>query len=167
MHEDFGVHGDLKPEHVLTGFEGELGPWLLDPLGPLAGKLLGTVGWQLPLPGSSPPALSDLVAMAQIVGACWNDALPWTGGLAYSLNNINNGRFGRGLSLEALRDGLSRAYSEVPEPWRAWAQRSVDRFYASWQRGLWQPENPEDSEWIRDHLRELAAIPAWEGDDQG
>ncbi len=84
LHTSYGPHGDLKPEHVLTTLEGTREVVLIDPLGPITGEAVGSQGWQLPLPSvhdahHGSKGLADLAALAQIIGACWGNALPWDG----------------------------------------------------------------------------------------
>lgn len=172
LHRVYGPHGDLKPEHVWSDFEGRAPVTLIDPLGPLTGEAIGSIGWQLPLPRAfASPLLADLIAVAQIVAACWRDPLEWDGRLAYRLCNLHNGRFAGDVSPAELRRRLPAAARRVPEPWRGWLLGCVDALYAAWQalaeRGHGDDGRARDEGWIHGQLAALAAMPVWPGDERG
>lgn len=171
LHATYGPHGDLKPEHVRLDFDGQQAPVLIDPLGPLTGELFGSFGWQLPLPIGVSPLLADIVALSQVVAACWGDGQPWRGRLASALHNLHNGRFACNVRPSALRAEAAVGLPHVPEPWRAWALTGADALLEAWciaENARWvQGARACDPGWIDAHLAALAAIPPWSGDDRG
>ncbi len=171
LHATYGAHGDIKPEHVRLDSAGRQVPVLIDPLGPLTGVLFGSFGWQIPLPHGACSLMADVAALAQIVAACWGDALPWDGRLAYALKNLHNGRFSCGVRPAELQAETRAGLPKVPEPWRGWALTAADAMLEGWSIAydLRSPIGMRagNSVWLAQHLAELSAMPLWEGDDEG
>lgn len=126
LHAGFGMHGDLKPDHVF--FDGDR-PVLIDPL-PSPGWL-GSVGYALPFPvDPEAPAevrregerMRDLAALLAITVRCWSRTMGWDAGFLSGLLNRGNGRFGRGFDPEAASRRASLACAGLPAPLEALVQ---------------------------------------------
>jgi hypothetical protein len=118
LHESFGGHGDLKPEHVFVD-DGRV--TFIDPL-PEGVEWVGSLGYALPIAGGADDGpLRDLASLAAILAELWGGTVGWDGQFVYCVANLRNGRF-RCPGFE-LADGLQRmreGTTSVPVPIRAW-----------------------------------------------
>ncbi len=132
LHQRFGAHGDIKPEHVLWSGPDAV---LIDPLPAAQHWLMGSIGYSLPglcvpergRPETREHALVDLASLAAIIAESYGGTLGWSGRLTYILANRGNGRFGRGAGPEDLRPLAEQGTQTVPPPLRTWVLDVVDQ----------------------------------------
>jgi hypothetical protein len=135
LHDDFGSHGDLKPEHVfLDG--GEVA--FIDPL-PERGEWIGTPGYVPPMHRGGRP--DDLGSLAAILAELWGGTLGWrdwfrrrrvyweTGDERY-LEMLREGAFGAPAPIRQWIEEVGQKILDCRELRDAWSSQTV-----RWCRG--------------------------------
>ncbi|MCZ6690955.1 MAG: phosphotransferase [Planctomycetota bacterium] len=154
LHDVFGAHGDIKPDHIFLQGPDRMVKFI-DPLS--HPHWLGSVGYMLGWHRSAGPddeearGLRDLGALVAIIAEMHGGDVGWDGGLVYLLANRGNGRFGRGLDFDRVRDDLRKGLSEVPSRLQSWAMEMGERYLDHIEGG-----GIPDKGYCRGKLKELA-----------
>jgi hypothetical protein len=155
LHESFGRHKDLKPDHIFVNGTEVV---FIDPL-PRQGDWLGTLGYLLPAgPWRVPEEpLEDLAALAAIIAEVWGAQVGWNERFVRELLNSINGRFGTPVNplriLEILEKMREDFRPVVPPSLREWVLEVTRTVLRTWV--LSGPMLPE-SGWSRAQLETLA-----------
>lgn len=141
LHDTFGGHGDLKPEHIFLD-DGRV--VFIDPL-PEQCEWAGSLGYALPLFGPDQGRLKDLGGMAAILAELWGGTVGWDERFVYRVANLHNGRFScRGFELGHVLSRMQEGTASVPPAVRSWILEAG--------QGLVAAEGPE---WCRGRLEAL------------
>jgi hypothetical protein len=153
LHDAFGGHGDLKPDHIFVdGDEVRF----VDPLGDDS-EWMGSIGYALPFVAQTAgPLAADLAALAAVLAEVWGGTVGWDGRLAYALVNQLNGRFGRYLPPEQVLARMREGLRGVPPPVASWVLE-VGRTVLRVRPAAGGHATP-DAAWCRARLSALAAM---------
>ena len=145
LHRTFGPHGDLKPNHIFLTNDGVK---FIDPLVP--NRWIGSIGYALPLLTEDKDEslekcmfMRDLGALAQMIAEMWGGSFHWDGRLIYLLVNQFNGRFGRGLNVDSVKQFMLDGTDTIDEPIRSWV-REVG--LALWEKAMNPKSDDLDAE---------------------
>ena len=155
LHETFGGHGDLKPEHI---FLSDSGVKFIDALCDAewvgsVGYTLGRVGQRFSTGGpeeEEADRLTDLAALAAMIFELWGAYPEWDGRLAYLIANQGNGRFGSGLDWEAVEARFLEAGTVLPVAYQGWTASVGGAYFAALRGEELPPEG-----WGAGRLAEL------------
>jgi hypothetical protein len=119
LHDTFGGHGDLKPEHVFVD-NGRV--VFIDPL-PEGVRWVGSLGYALPVlgGGADDGPRKDLGSLAAILAELWGGTVGWDQQVVYCLANFGNGRFRcAGFEPAHVLRRMREGTAAVPAPVQAW-----------------------------------------------
>jgi hypothetical protein len=133
LHASFGVHGDLRPEHVVWT---AAGPVLIDPLADLVTQGVGPLGWTLPVRAND-PTLADVASLVQWIATSLGARLPWDPAFVTGIANLTNGRFSpwahplsRG-TIAAIASAHGAALAGAPGAPARWALATLESLYVA------------------------------------
>lgn len=154
LHNTFGKHGDLKPDHIFVETDRVV---FIDPL-PENDQWVGSLGYTVPSPGIERDGglLRDLGSLAAILAECWGGNVGWDEGFVRCLANLHNGRFRcRGFQLSQGLDRMREGTRAVPSPVRSWILEIGQEIFRDPFRGA--AEQPVGPAWCRERLGWLAS----------
>jgi hypothetical protein len=154
LHDTFGEHGDLKPDHI---FVENSEVRFIDPL-PEESGCIGSLGYALPCMvwGLASGRLKDLGSLAAILAELWGGTVGWDEELILRMANLKNGRFAcRDFKVEHVLDRMRDGTTAVPPPVRSWildiGQGILDTLRVA------DTGRPGDPGWCRSRLEALAS----------
>jgi hypothetical protein len=154
LHDTFGEHGDLKPDHIFLE-NGEAR--FIDPL-PEKSGWIGSVGYALPFMiwGLESGRLKDLGSLAAILAELWGGTVGWDEELIHCMANLNNGRFRcSGFKIEHVLDRMRDGTTAVSPPVRSWILEIGQGILDTCRVADTGP--PGDPGWCRSRLKALAS----------
>jgi hypothetical protein len=146
LHETFGAHGDLKPDHVFVD-RGEV--VFIDPL-PETNEWIGSLGYTpLSAWAMMNDRLKDLGSLAAILAELWGGTVGWEKQLTFDPLEFEPSQ-----PLEVMREGTAA----VPAPVRSWILEVGQAMFGN---------TPADSGWCRSRLIALAGMFGPDGLPEG
>jgi hypothetical protein len=153
LHDTFGAHGDLKPDHVFVD-DGRV--VFIDPL-PEKSGWIGSLGYALPFMyyEMDNGRLKDLGSLAAMLAELWGGSVGWDKPLARCMANLNNDRFScREFELTHVLDRMRDGTAAVPLPMQSWILDIGQAFLDYWTIADAAPRR--DPGWCRGQLEALA-----------
>jgi hypothetical protein len=163
LHEVFGGHGDLKPEHIFVG-NGEV--VFIDPLD-IEDQWVGSLGYVLPCVwwhGEDTAVLRDLTGVAAVLAEAWGGNVGWDGGLVHRLLNYLADADLAGCAGADVPERMKAGLRPAPPSLRQWILDAAAAALGTYN--LAEPEPPRELEWSRGRLEALAQgyprfLPEW------